>query len=132
MEVPGWKAFRLAACAVWSCEDVQFQTVHHAVLATTSAITTVLFVLCSPWVVLSGGRPLRRVSAWVAGAAFLFNTHWIFIFGDKWTELSIGYYVWWLSFFLLAIGLLLSLGETRAVIRQNFHETRVSKAFGQG
>ena len=106
MKVLGWKAFRLAACAVWPCEDVQFQTVPDAVLATTSAITTVFFVLCSPWVVLRGSRSLRRVSAWVAAGAFLLNAHWIVLFGDKRSELSIGYYVWWLSFFLLAIGLL--------------------------
>jgi hypothetical protein len=78
--VPGWKATRLAACAIWPCGDVQFQTVHHAVLATVSVATTLFFVLCSPWVVLRGSQSLRRWSAWVAVAAFVFNMHWIVIF----------------------------------------------------
>jgi len=38
------KAFRLAACGIWPCEGVEFQTVHHEVLATLSVITTLLFV----------------------------------------------------------------------------------------
>ena len=42
--VAGWKAFRLAACGIWPCEGVEFQTVHHEVLATLSVITTLLFV----------------------------------------------------------------------------------------
>ena len=111
--LPGWKAFRYAACAVWPCEDIQFDTMYHAVLATVSVTTTLFFVLCSPWVVMRGSRSLRRCSAWAAATAFLFNTHWIVIFGPQRWELTIGYYLWWLSFFLLAIGLALSLEKKR-------------------
>jgi hypothetical protein len=132
MEIAGWKAFRFASCAVWPCVDVQFQTLHHAVLATISAITTVLFVSCSPWVVLRGSRRVRKASAWIAGGAFLFNTHWIAIFGDKRSELAIGYYAWWISFFLLALGLMLSVREKRTVVNQRFDETTISTASGQG
>ena len=103
--VPGWKATRLAACAIWPCGDVQFQTVHHAVLATVSVATTLFFVLCSPWVVLLGSQSLRRWSAWVAVAAFVFNMHWIVIFGPQRSQLAVGYFVWLLSFLLLGIGL---------------------------
>ena len=104
----GWKAFRLAACGIWPCEGVEFQTVHHEVLATLSLITTLLFVLCSPWVVLRGSRLLRRWSAWVAAAAFLFNTHWIITFGPQRTQLALGYFLWLLSLLLLATGLFVS------------------------
>ena len=106
--VVGWKAFRLAACALWPCGDVQFQTVHHAVLATASVATTLFFVLCSPWVVLRGSRSFRWWSAWVAAVAFIFNLHWIIIFGPQRTQLAIGYFLWSLSFLLLAVGLFVS------------------------
>jgi hypothetical protein len=103
--VVGWKAFRLAACGVWPCGDVEFQARIYAVLATISVITTVLFVLFSPWVVLWGSRTVQKCSAWFAAAAFVFNTHWIVIFGDQRSLLTIGYFLWWVSFLLLAIGL---------------------------
>jgi hypothetical protein len=64
--------------------------------------------LCSPWVVLRGSRSLRRWSAWAVAAAFIFNTHWIITFGPQRTQLALGYYLWLLSFLLLAIGLFVS------------------------
>ena len=103
--VPGWKAFRYSACAVWPCEGIQFETLHHAVLATISVITTLFFLLCSPLVVLRGSRVLQKSAAWAAAAAFLVNTHWIIIFGEKKSELTVGYFLWLSSFLLLAIGL---------------------------
>jgi hypothetical protein len=106
--VAGWKAFRLAACAIWPCEGVEFQTQGHAVLATISVITTLFFVLCSPCIVFRGSRLLRRWSAWVAAAAFILNTHWIITFGPQRSQLAIGYFLWLLSFLLLAIGLFIS------------------------
>ena len=105
--VVGWRAFRLATCGVLPCEGIQFETLHHAVLATISVITTLLF-LCSPLVVLRGSRVLQKSAAWVAAAAFAVNIHWIFIFGEKRSELTIGYFLWWLWFLLLAIGLFAS------------------------
>jgi hypothetical protein len=110
----GWKAFRVASCAIWPCKDIQFQTVGQAVLATVSVATTVFFVVCSPWVALRGSRVLRRWSAWVATAAFIFNTHWIITLGPQRSELAIGYFLWLLSFALLAIGLFIS---SRLVVR---------------
>jgi hypothetical protein len=106
----GWKAFRLAACGVISCDGVEFQTRHHAALAGASAITTVIF-LCSPLVVLRGSQSLRRWSVWIAVAAFLLNMHWIVTFGDQRSALSIGYFLWLLSFFLLAVGLFVSVRD---------------------
>jgi hypothetical protein len=111
--VVGWRAFRLAACAVWPCEDVQFQTSYHAVLATLSVLTTLLFLLCSPLVVLRGSLVLQKITAWAAAAAFAINTHWIIIFGEKRSELTIGFFLWWSSFLLLAVGLFTSHGETK-------------------
>lgn len=107
----GWKAFRLAACGVLSCEGVEFQTRHHAILAGASAITTVLF-LCSPGLILFSSRSLRRLSAWITVTAFLLNLHWIVTFGDQRSALAIGYYLWLLSFLLLAVGLFISARNT--------------------
>ena len=104
--VPGWKAFRLAACGVLPCEGIEFQGMIYAVLATISVITTLFFILYSPWVVLRGTRTVQKSSAWVAGAAFVFNAHWIVIFRAQGALLMIGFFLWWLSFLLLAIGLL--------------------------
>jgi hypothetical protein len=104
-QIIGWKAFRLAACGVWPCKGLEFDPWHYAVLATVSTLTTLLFILGSPWVVLRGSRLLRKTSAWVAFTAFIFNTHWIVIFGPERSNLAIGYYFWWSSFLVLAAGL---------------------------
>ena len=122
--VPGWKAFRLAACGVWPCEGIQFQTLHHAVLATISVIMTLFFVLCAPWAVLRGSQSLRRLSAWVATIAFVFNAHWIVMFGSQRSLLTIGYFLWWLSFLLLALGLFLSHDEKRIVAPNSVTQNR--------
>jgi hypothetical protein len=108
---PGWKAFRYAACGVWPCEGIKFQTLHHAVLATISVLTTLFFIFCSLWFVLRGSGSLRRPFAWAAAAAFAFNTHWIVIFGSDRSALTIGYFLWLSSFLFLALGLFLSRDE---------------------
>jgi len=45
-------------------------------------------------------------------AAFLLNMHWIVTFGEQRSALAIGYFLWLLSFFLLAVGLLVSVRDT--------------------
>jgi hypothetical protein len=100
--LPGWQAFRVAACAVWPYAD--FKT-DHAVLSTISAVTTSLFILGSVWVVSRGSSTLRRVSAWVAMVAFIVNTHWYVLFGSDRKDLRIGYFLWLFSFLLVGLGL---------------------------
>lgn len=106
--LPGWKAFRHASCPILPCKGIEFDTQWHAVLSTISVVTTLFFVLWSPWVAIGGSRSLRRFSAWAAATAFVVNSHWIFIFGSERSELAIGFYLWWFSFLLLAIGLFMS------------------------
>jgi hypothetical protein len=103
--LPGWEAFRVASSPVWSMKDVKFDTWYDAVLATVSAMTTLLFVFGSPWIVLRGSRSLWRVSSWAAATAFVVNAHWYVLFGSDRSDLRIGYFVWWPSFILLAVGL---------------------------
>jgi hypothetical protein len=103
--LPGWEAFRVASSAVWPYERIKFDTWYEAVLATVSAVTTLIFIFGSPWVVLRGSRSLWRASAWGAAAAFMVNSHWYVLFGSDRSDLRIGYFLWWFCFILLAIGL---------------------------
>jgi hypothetical protein len=103
--LPGWEALLMSSCAVLRCEDISFNTWYGAVLSTLSAVTTLLFVLGSPWVILRGSHSLRRASAWVAATSFIVNAHWYFLSGFDRSDLRIGYFLWWLSFMFLAIGL---------------------------
>jgi hypothetical protein len=103
--LPGWQAFRVAACAVWPYEGISIDGWYNVVLSTMSAATTLLFVLGSVFVVSLGSRAVRRASAWMAASAFTINAHWFFRFGSDRLDLKIGYFLWWLSFLLLAAGL---------------------------
>ena len=103
--LPGWQAFRVAACAVWPYEGWRIDGWYNVVLSTVSAATTLLFIFGSVWVVLRGSSALRRASAWVAASAFILNAHWCVRFGSNRMDLRIGYFLWWLSFMLLALGL---------------------------
>jgi hypothetical protein len=78
---------------------------YNVVLSTLSAATTLLLVLGSVWVVWGGSRTLRRASAWIAAFAFIINAHWVLRLGSDRFALRIGYFLWWFSFLLLAIGL---------------------------
>src|SRR5712672_2035497 len=73
--LPGWQAFRVAACAVWPYEGFHIEEWYNPVLSTVSAVTTVLFILGSVWVVLRGSRTLQLASAWIAAFAFIVNAH---------------------------------------------------------
>ena len=103
--LPGWQAFRVAACAVWPYEGFHIEEWYNPVLSTVSAVTTALFILGSLWVVLLGSRTLQLASAWIAAFAFIVNAHWYVRFGSDRMDLRIGYFLWWLSFMLLALGL---------------------------
>ena len=103
--LPGWQAFRVAASPVWPIEDIHFEAWYYALLSATSAVTTLLFIFGSVWVVLHGSRALRRASAWTATFAFIFNAYWYVLFGSDRKDFRIGYFLWWLSFLLVAQGL---------------------------
>lgn len=73
--------------------------------AILSVIATLLFIVGSPWIVLRGTRSVLRASAWVAAGAFFLNAHWL-LGTDGWASgLGMGYFLWWGSFILLALGL---------------------------
>jgi len=102
--LPGLQAFWFALCAVGEHNGAAFSGEwYFALLCTMSAITTPLFIFGSVWVVWRGSSALRRASAWIAASAFILNAHWYIFVGDR--KLRIGYFLWWFSFLLLAIGL---------------------------
>jgi hypothetical protein len=104
--LPGWQAFRVAASAVWPIPDVTIDKWYKAVLFSISAVTTLLFVPGSVWAVWGGSRALRRAFGWVATCAFVVNAHWYVLYGGSArNDLSVGYFLWWLSFLLVALGL---------------------------
>ena len=102
--LPGWQAFRVAASAVWPYEGIKTDEWYYAVLSTISAVTTPLFIFGSVFVVSRGSSTLRRASAWVATSAFIVNAHWYILSSDR-KDLRIGYFLWWLSFLFVGIGL---------------------------
>ncbi|HXX45090.1 MAG TPA: hypothetical protein VEJ38_10190 [Candidatus Acidoferrales bacterium] len=108
--LPGREVFRIAASSVWpysidAGQPVTIDTWYDAVLSTISAATTVFFILGSVWVVWRGSRAVRRASAWIATAAFAVNAHWYVLAGSDQGDLRIDYFLWWLSFLSLGLGL---------------------------
>ena len=109
--IPGWQAFRVAACPVWPYHGVQIDEWYNVALSLTSAASTLLFIFGSVLVMLHGSRAMSRVSAWVASLAFMVNAHWLLRFGSDRFGLEAGYFVWWFSFILLALGFLVASRE---------------------
>ena len=110
----GWQAFLAAASETMPSQ--RLFTGYVVLLAIMSALTALLFVVGSPWVALRGTRSVQRWSAWIASAAFLFNAHWyIRLKPDNLvSHLGIGYFLWWSSFAVLAIGFFWVAGRNNA------------------
>ena len=105
-------AFLLASSAAWP-GTTSLGTWYDTVLATFSSVTTLLFIIGSPWVALRGSRSIRRASAGGAALAFVINAHWYVLRtpGGWVSGLGMGYLLWWCSFLILAIGLFDLAGE---------------------
>ena len=116
--IPGWQAFRYAACGMWACKGVQFDAWYYAVLSTISAITTLFFILASPWVAFRGSRSLKGALHGLRRQPFVLMSHCIVIFGSERSELTTGYFLWWCSFLLLAMGLFGLAGGNRTKAAQ--------------
>lgn len=96
--LPGWQAF------IFALLGSKGPPWWVGALSAMSALSTALFVLGAGWVMALGTAKDRRVSAWIAAGAFFVNAHWIGFSGTL--GLRIGYYLWWVSFLVLAVGLL--------------------------
>jgi hypothetical protein len=103
--IPGWDVFLAATCALRPCGTASADPLYITAIAAAGAVTTVLFVLASPWIVWRASHKLRRSAAFVAGVAFVLNAQWYVFFVPVRSDLGVGYFLWCSSFGLLAIGL---------------------------
>lgn len=104
--LPGWQAFRVAFAPVWPYEGVKFQTWYWAALAVLSALSNVT-MLSSPSVLAPRLRRFTLACGWAAVTGLVIDGHW-FVLGlqnGDWTDLRVGYFLWWGSFLLLAISM---------------------------
>src|ERR1700747_1703110 len=102
-QVRGWEDFRVTLGAVFSKDASSPWYV--PVLAAITTLTTLLFILGSPWVVFRGSCSLCRKATWIAARTFVFNAAWWINGNVSWSDLRIGYFLWWTSFAVLALGL---------------------------
>lgn len=106
--IPGWSVFWGATCALLPCGTTSADPWYGRTIAAAGAVTTVLFVFASPWIVWRGSRKLRRGAALVSGVAFVVNSQWYVFYVPVRSDLGIGYFLRCSSFALLAIGLFCS------------------------
>jgi hypothetical protein len=103
--IPGWMVFLSQTCALRPCGAKSADPWYGTAISVAGVLTTVLFVLASPWIVWRATRKLRRVAALVAAVAFVVNFQWFVFYVPVRSDLGVGYFLWCSSFGLLAIGL---------------------------
>jgi hypothetical protein len=96
--LPGWEALRFALSPIW--DRGSDMTWWQGVISVLSGLTNVWLVLA---VVLLLRREVRPRRVLVAGlfVAAVINAMWVVLF-DGFGDLRIGYYLWTVSFVLLA------------------------------
>jgi len=109
--IAGWEVFLAETCAFRPCADASADPWYGTAISAAGVITTVLFVLASPWIVWRASRKIRRAAAFVAGAAFVVNSQWYLFYAPVRSDLGVGYFLWCSSFCLLAIGLFILAGS---------------------
>ena len=109
--IPGWQVFLSKTCALRPCGAESADPWYGTAISAAGVVTTVLFVLASPWIVWRGSRRLRRAAAFAATAAFVVNCQWYVFYVPDRSDLGVGYFLWCSSFGLLAIGLFLLAGS---------------------
>jgi hypothetical protein len=72
--IPGWSVFLAATCALRPCEDTSVDPWYGTAISVIGVVTTVLFVLVSPWIVWRASRELRRAAALVTAGAYVVNS----------------------------------------------------------
>ena len=98
----GWQAFRVALSPLWPYERFVIEGWHNKVLTAASGLTNVLFV----WLLvdsLTVRKTPARAAAWALVGATVLNLYWLVLAGEAVTDLAVGYYVWVVSFPLLAL-----------------------------
>lgn len=104
--LPGWQAFLVA---VWPFGNGWSDPWYFRALYFASALSNVILIGAVALDLIARRRPARWFR-WVLIALALLNTHWFLLFEDR-RDLRIGYYLWAISFFVIAAGVVL---EARA------------------
>jgi hypothetical protein len=103
--IPGWAVFLSETCALRPCGVASADPWYGTAISGAGVVTTVLFLLGSPWIVWRASGKLRRGAALVAAGAFVVNSQWYVFYVPVRSDLGVGYFLWCGSFALLAIGL---------------------------
>ena len=107
----GWQAFRVALSPLLPYEGFRIEPGVLLVLSVASALTNGLFVALAAMLVLREGR--AKAVLWAAAGATLLNLHWPISMGDESRQLAAGYFIWVVSFALLALAAFLALPRAR-------------------
>jgi hypothetical protein len=113
----GYHAFRVAMSPIWPYEEFRIDEVWLTVLSVSSALTNGLFVVVAA--LLLAGKASARVLLWVAAAATLLNLHWVITLDNDREDLELGYFIWVVSFALLALAAYLQLIARQPVARRS-------------
>jgi hypothetical protein len=103
--IRGWEVFLAETCALRPCGAESADPWYGTAISAAGVVTTVLFVLVSPWIVWRASHRVRLAAAVVATAAFVVNSQWYVFFVPVRSDLGVGYFLWCSSFGLLAAGL---------------------------
>lgn len=98
----GWAAFVFALSPLWDYRHFQNQGLGLLAFIVLSALTNVLFVVLAAALALGASRRAKAV-LYAAAAATLLNLYWQILLEDDRGRLQSGYFVWVLSFALLAL-----------------------------
>jgi len=109
--IPGWQVFLSQTCALRSCGADSADPWYGTAISAAGVVTTLLFVLASPWIVWRASRRTRRTAGFLAGVAFVVNSQWYLFYVPVRSDLGVGYFLWCSSFCLLAIGLFILAGS---------------------
>ena len=109
MDVRGWKAFTVALSPLWS-DDFASEPIWLLILMVASALTNVLFFALAGLLLL--GRQYKAV-LWAAAAATVLDLHWVITLEADRRYLASGYFIWVVSFALLAFSAFLTLRSSR-------------------
>jgi hypothetical protein len=104
----GWAAFVFALSPLWDYRHFQNEGLGLLAFIVLSALTNVLFVVLAAALALGASRRAKAVLC-AAAAATLLNLYWQILLEDDRGRLQSGYFVWVVSFALLALAAFLEL-----------------------
>lgn len=99
----GWEAFRVALSPLWPYEQFKIPAGYLVVLSVASALTNVLFWAVAIALLLGPSLRNARVCLWLAAGATMLDLHWQTTLRENAADLRVGYFVWVVSFALLAL-----------------------------